>query len=41
MELYRAGIINGRGDGIIAPGDSATRAEMAAMVHRFALLIGL
>ncbi|MDR1438758.1 MAG: S-layer homology domain-containing protein [Clostridiales bacterium] len=39
-EMYRAGIINGRAEGVIAPTDTATRAEMAAMIHRFALAIG-
>ncbi|MDR1060237.1 MAG: S-layer homology domain-containing protein, partial [Clostridiales bacterium] len=40
-QMYRAGIINGMGDDVIAPGAAATRAQMAAMVHRFALLVGL
>jgi hypothetical protein len=33
--LYNGGIINGVGDNAINPKDSATRAEVAAMLHRF------
>jgi hypothetical protein len=33
--LYRAGIINGRTDGSFDPTATATRAEVAAMLHRF------
>ncbi len=29
------GLINGRGDGTLAPKDNATRAEIAAILHRF------
>jgi hypothetical protein len=39
-ELYRAGIINGRGGGVVDPEAPATRAETAAMFRRFALAIG-
>ncbi|MDL2274195.1 S-layer homology domain-containing protein, partial [Oscillospiraceae bacterium OttesenSCG-928-G22] len=35
MLLYRAGIIEGKPDGIFDPQGSATRAEVAAMLHRF------
>ena len=31
----REGIVTGRGQGILAPGDSASRAEVAAMLCRF------
>ncbi len=29
------GVINGMGDGTLAPGDNATRAQIAAMFMRF------
>ena len=29
------GIVTGRGEGVLAPGDSASRAEVAAMLCRF------
>ena len=32
--LIEAGLVNGVGDGLLAPKDMATRAEMAAMIHR-------
>ncbi|MDL2273419.1 S-layer homology domain-containing protein [Oscillospiraceae bacterium OttesenSCG-928-G22] len=35
MLLYRAGIIEGKGDGVFDPQGSATRAELATMLHRF------
>lgn len=36
----RAGIISGRDDNIFAPQDTATRAEVAAIMHRFAEILG-
>lgn len=33
--LYKAGIINGKSDNIFYPQGNATRAEVAAMLHRF------
>ncbi len=33
--LQQAGVINGRSDGSFAPKDSATRAEVASIFHRF------
>jgi hypothetical protein len=36
--LYQAGIINGKPDGLFDPKDTATRAEVAAMLHRFIAL---
>ena len=35
-ELYTSGIVNGKGDGVFDPKGNATRAEVAAMLHRFA-----
>lgn len=35
----RAGIISGRDDNIFAPQDTATRAEVAAIMHRFAEIL--
>ena len=33
--MVRAGVINGKDDGSFDPTASATRAEVAAMLHRF------
>ncbi len=35
----QAGLINGRTDGTFAPQDTATRAEVAAILHRFVTLV--
>lgn len=35
----RAGIINGRDDNTFAPQDTATRAEVAAIMHRFVMIL--
>ncbi len=40
-ELFRAGIVNGRGDGIFDPGARITRAEAAAMLERSYNAIGI
>jgi hypothetical protein len=37
--LYEAGIINGKGAGAFDPRGAATRAEVAAMLHRFVVAI--
>jgi hypothetical protein len=34
--LYRGGIVGGKPDNVFDPKGSATRAEAAAMLHRFA-----
>ncbi|MDL2288347.1 S-layer homology domain-containing protein [Oscillospiraceae bacterium OttesenSCG-928-F05] len=41
MALYQAGIIEGRGGGIFDPQGEATRAELAALLHRFLVAAGL
>jgi uncharacterized repeat protein (TIGR02543 family) len=33
--MVMQGVLNGRGDGVFAPGEKATRAELAAMLRRF------
>jgi len=38
-ELYQAGVINGRDNNRFDPNAYATRAEVAAMIHRFAELV--
>ena len=38
--LYRAGIINGRSEGTFVPLGNMTRAEYAAVLHRFATALG-
>jgi len=37
--VARAGIVNGKGDGIFDPRANATRAEVAAMLNRFAISV--
>jgi hypothetical protein len=37
--LYGAGVVNGKPGGLFDPRGSATRAEVAAMLHRFILAI--
>jgi hypothetical protein len=39
--MNKTGIIKGKGNGKIAPKSSATRAEVAAMLHRFVKLLML
>jgi hypothetical protein len=34
-KLYRAGVVNGKEENRFAPAMEATRAEVAAMLHRF------
>ncbi|MDL2273396.1 S-layer homology domain-containing protein [Oscillospiraceae bacterium OttesenSCG-928-G22] len=41
MMLYQAGIIEGKGDGVFDPQGEATRAELAALLHRFLVAAGL
>jgi|GEM_PF-4661245 len=38
QDMNKLGIINGKGDGVIDPLGNSTRAEVAAMLHRFAEL---
>jgi hypothetical protein len=38
-QLYRAGLINGKGGGLLDPLGVATRAEAAAIMHRLALAL--
>ncbi|MCL2151449.1 MAG: leucine-rich repeat protein [Oscillospiraceae bacterium] len=40
INLYRAGIINGRSDSTFVPLGNMTRAEFAAVLHRFAVALG-
>jgi hypothetical protein len=40
MALYRAGILNGKDGGVFDPRGAASRAESAAMLHRFIQAIG-
>lgn len=32
--MVRNGILNGRGENLLVPGDTASRAELAAILHR-------
>jgi hypothetical protein len=37
--MVMQGVLNGRGDNLLVPGGTATRAELAAMLHRFSALL--